>query len=263
MLGLDGGVGREVRILAIFLEHPVVIFSINDNSVPGDTVQSLLSQCERRIEHMIRKTTSQDKDPVCRSLVSLTEDQLELVAKVSDWVEMIPPGVVSQMFSRVISYDGDDDRKMTPMDVWAFMHPGFKQVSYHSKLFSFNLTSLKISIPRKEGNYKPLPNTHKAIIDSLYKAEYLEHLNISGLDHTAVASDHNDITYSDELLEHYLYIITDNISNLSNLVTLNLGSLCNNNILRVISNTCKNLKELRFRGPCSVTDLGVRYIHRK
>merc|ERR1712012_22010 len=156
----------------------------------------------------------------------------------------IPPNVVSQMFSRVISYDGEDDRKMTPMDVWAFMHPGFKQ----------------ISIPRREGNYKPLPNTHKAIIDSLYKAEYLEHLNISGLDHTAVASDHNDITYSDELLEHYLYIITDNISNLPNLVTLNLGSLCNNNILRVISNNCQNLKELRIRGPCSVTDLGVRYL---
>ena len=88
-----------------------------------------MTQCERRIEHLIRKTTCQDKDPVCRSLVSLTEEQLELVGMVSEWVAMIPPNVVSQMFSRVIRYDGEDDRKMTPMDVWAFMHPGFKQVS--------------------------------------------------------------------------------------------------------------------------------------
>ena len=88
-----------------------------------------MTQCERRIEHLIRKTTCQDKDPICRSLVSLTEEQLELVGRVSEWVEMIPPNVVSQMFSRVIRYDGEDDRKMTPMDVWAFMHPGFKQVS--------------------------------------------------------------------------------------------------------------------------------------
>ena len=71
----------------------------------------------------------QGKDPICRSLMSVTEDQLEVVEKVSQWVELLPGGVVSHMFSRVIKYDGDDDRKMTPMDVWAFMHPGFKQVS--------------------------------------------------------------------------------------------------------------------------------------
>ena len=56
------------------------------------------------------------------------EEVLEVVEKVSQWVELLPGGVVSHMFSRVIKYDGDDDRKMTPMDVWAFMHPGFKQV---------------------------------------------------------------------------------------------------------------------------------------
>ena len=98
---------------------------------------------------MIRKTTSQDKDPVCRSLVSLTEDQLEHVAEVSDWVEMIPPGVVSQMFSRVISYDGDDDRKMTPMDVWAFMHPGFKQVSYHFTIIILSYLTIDLNSKKR------------------------------------------------------------------------------------------------------------------
>ena len=78
---------------------------------------------------MIRKTTSQGKDPICRSLVSLTEEQQELVEKVSEWVELLPVGVVSDMFNRVLLYDGDDDRKMSPMDVWALMHPGFKQVN--------------------------------------------------------------------------------------------------------------------------------------
>ena len=65
--------------------------------------------------------------------MSVTEDQLEVVEKVSQWVELLPGGVVSHMFSRVIKYDGDDDRKMTPMDVWAFMHPGFKQVPIQVK----------------------------------------------------------------------------------------------------------------------------------
>ena len=66
---------------------------------------------------------------------------------------------------RVLGYDGDDDRKMTAMDVWALMHPGLKQ----------------LSIPRRDHHYKPLPNTHKAVLDCLYKLEYLEHLNLSGM----------------------------------------------------------------------------------
>ena len=80
------------------------------------------------------------------------------------------------------------------------------------------------------------------------------------MDHTSVKSEHNDITHSEELLEHYLYIITDCLAGLPNLVSLNLGSLCSNNILRVVSNTCGHLRELRLRGPASVTDLGVRYL---
>jgi len=209
------------------------------------SVENLQQLCEIKIEHLIRKTTSQGKDPICRSLVSLTEEQQELVEKVSEWVELLPVGVVSDMFNRVLLYDGDDDRKMSPMDVWALMHPGFKQ----------------LSIPRREEkNYRPLPNTHKAVLDCLFKMEFLEHLNLSGLDHTSVVSEHNDITYSDDLLEHYLYIIADILGNLQNLLSLNLGSLCNNQILRVISNNCHMLKELRLRGPTSISDLGVRYL---
>ena len=75
----------------------------------------------------------------------------------------------------------------------------------------------------------------------------LEFLLYPGLDHTSVKSDHNDITQSEELLEHYLYLITDCLAKLPNLVTLNLGSLVTNNMLRVISNTCRELRELRLR----------------
>ena len=224
-------------------------------------MSALQCLCEERLESLIRKVTKAEKDPVCRSLVSVTEEQLETVTRLADWVETIPVSVVSSMFSRVSSYDGDTGRKMTPMDVWAFMHSGFKQ----------------LSIARRDSHYRPLPNTHKAILDCLHRLPFLEHLNLSGkvainisiaptrelsagLDHTGVASDHNDITYSEELLEHYLYIITDSLSNLPNLVSLNLGSLANNNILRVVSNTCPRLRELRLRGPANVTDLGVRYL---
>ena len=81
-----------------------------------------------RLERIIRKKTSEEKDPICRSLLSLTEDQQETAEKVAGWVELLPPGVVSEIFSRLINYDGENGRKMTPMDVWVFIHPGFKQV---------------------------------------------------------------------------------------------------------------------------------------
>ena len=118
----------------------------------------------------------------------------------------------------------------------------------------------QLCVAQKESSYRPLPNTHKAVLDCLYRLEYLEHLNISGLDHHSVPSEHNDITYSEDLLEHYLYIISECLRNLHSLLTLNLGSLVNNNILRVVSQSCPSLLELRCRGPCSLTDLGVRYL---
>ena len=102
-----------------------------------------------------------------------------------------------------------------------------------------------MSIPRRESSYRPLPNSHKAVLDCLYRLEYLEHLNLSGLDHHSVPSQYNDITYSEDILEHYLYVITDSLRNLGSLVTLNLGSLVNNNMLREVSQRCPGLRELR------------------
>ena len=54
------------------------------------------------MEKIIRKKTSEEKDPVCRSLLSLTEEQQETAEKVAGWVELLPPGVVSEIFSRLI-----------------------------------------------------------------------------------------------------------------------------------------------------------------
>ena len=82
----------------------------------------------------------------------------------------------------------------------------------------------------------------------------------SGLDHTAVKSSHNDLTASEDVLEHYRYIITDALGGLPHLASLNLGSLATNNTLRVLSNSCPRLRELRLRAPAAVTDLGVRYL---
>ena len=144
-------------------------------------VNTLQKLCERRIEKLVRKTTCQEKDPVTRSLVSLTEEQLDTATRIAEWVELMPVNVASDMFDRVLAYDGDDDRcdvmrihhechlycdrKMTPMDVVALLHPGIKQ----------------LTVGRREGQWRPLPNTHKAILDTLYGAQYLQHLNISGV----------------------------------------------------------------------------------
>ena len=45
-------------------------------------VKTLQKLCERRIEKLVRKTTCQEKDPVTRSLASLTEEQQETAMKV-------------------------------------------------------------------------------------------------------------------------------------------------------------------------------------
>ena len=95
---------------------------------PGETVPSLQALSTSCVERIIRKKTSEEKDPICRSLLSLTEEQQETAEKVAGWVELLPPGVVLEIFSRLVNYDGENGRKMTPMDVWVFIHPGFKQV---------------------------------------------------------------------------------------------------------------------------------------
>ena len=33
-----------------------------------------------------------------------------ITMKVAEWVELLPAGVASELFDRVMGYDGDDDR---------------------------------------------------------------------------------------------------------------------------------------------------------
>jgi len=130
------------------------------------------------------------------------------------------------------------------MDIWVLLHPGFKQ----------------LIVGRRDDRNYPLPNTHKSIIDCLFRCKYVEHLNLSGLDEHSTPPDYNDFMHSSETREHYLFILEDGIRNLHRLRTLNLGTLVNNNIIRTVSNCCPYLKEFRIRGPAPVTDLGLRYL---
>ena len=113
-------------------------------------------------------------------------------------------------------------------------------------VFRLFTSHFQLSIPRKDVPHHPLPNTHKAVLDSLFKLTFLEHLNLSGLDEHSTPGNYNDFMHSREVKEHYLYIINDCVGRLSTLLTINLGTLVNNNILRTISNTCRNLRELRY-----------------
>ena len=85
-------------------------------------MRRLQEQCEARIEHLVRKTTSLAKvifkylhnintistisphlqDPVCRALVSLSEDQQRVAEQVAAWVEPLPPRVLTDIFNRVL-----------------------------------------------------------------------------------------------------------------------------------------------------------------
>ncbi len=47
---------------------------------------------------------------------------------------------------------------------------------------------------------------------------------------------------------------------LTNLVSLNVGSLATNGMCRAVAEACPALKELTMCGPCEVTDLGLKYV---
>ena len=86
----------------------------------------------------------------------------------------------------------------------------------------------------------------------LTRCKYLEHLNLSGLDEHSTPADYNDLLHSAEVRstltmvlilvpqvkEHYLNLIEDAVRELPSLVNLNLGTLVNNGILRIVSKTC-------------------------
>ena len=91
------------------------------------------------------------------------------------------------------------------------------------------------------------------------RCKYLEHLNLSGLDEHSTPADYNDLLHSAEVRsilttifilgvmtvpqvkEHYLNLIEDAVRELPSLVNLNLGTLVNNGILRIVSKTCPRL----------------------
>ena len=91
------------------------------------------------------------------------------------------------------------------------------------------------------------------------RCKYLEHLNLSGLDEHSTPADYNDLLHSAEVSsiltmmfilgvmtvpqvkEHYLNLIEDAVRELPSLVNLNLGTLVNNGILRIVSKTCPRL----------------------
>jgi len=210
----------------------------------GRQVLSLQTLACLSLEDIIRKSTDASKDLGCRNLISLVPEQQARAEIIHGYVVDLCPSVAAEILDRVLSYSGDDRRKASPMDIWVLVHPGFKQ----------------LQVPRRENRYYPLPNTHKSIIDCLFRCVYLEHLNLSGMDEHSTPPDYNDFMHSSETREHYLNILEDVIRCLPWLVTLNLGTLVNNNIIRATSNTCTNLKEFRIRGPAPITDLGLRYL---
>ncbi len=68
---------------------------------------------------------------------------------------------------------------------------------------------------------------------------------------------------SDDCREHYLYVLEDSVYRFAKLTHLNLGTLATNSILKAVSETCAELRELRICGGghmSKVGDLGLRYL---
>jgi len=210
----------------------------------SQSVLSLQTLSCLRLEELIRKSTDNSKDLGCRNLISLVPEQQKRAEMIHDYVVDLCPSVVGEILDRVLSYTGEGRPKASPMDIWVLLHPGFKQ----------------LLIGRRDERCYPLPNTHKSILDCLYRCKYLEHLNLSGLDEHSTPPDYNDFMHSSETREHYLNILEDAIRDLPGLLTINLGTLVNNNIARALSNTATKLREFRIRGPAPITDLGLRYL---
>ena len=80
------------------------------------------------VEDVVRKATTQEKDPGCRNLISMTEEQQRSAETVNEYVENLCPNIVSEIFTRVLCYNGETKRRASPQDVCALTHSGFKQV---------------------------------------------------------------------------------------------------------------------------------------
>jgi hypothetical protein len=76
------------------------------------------------------------------------------------------------------------------MDVFVLVHPGAKRVHYPRAGRSTALGNSSCCSKRT-----PLPNVHKALLETLHRCQYLEALNISGLDDHATTSDYNDFKH--------------------------------------------------------------------
>ncbi|XP_023341158.1 uncharacterized protein LOC111711132 [Eurytemora carolleeae] len=162
------------------VDNLAVGFGWRENQQPiGGSVMSLQALACLTIEEMIRKSTDRVKDPGCRNLISLTPEQQNRAEIIHEYVSDLCPNLVSEILERVLSYSGDNRRKASPMDIWVLIHPGFKQ----------------LKVPRRDERSYPLPNTHKSIIDCLYRCKYLEHLNLSGLDEHSTPPDYNDFKH--------------------------------------------------------------------
>ncbi|CAB4062259.1 unnamed protein product [Lepeophtheirus salmonis] len=200
------------------------------------------------LEALIRKNSDIIKDPSCSECSALSTNQLPKAHALRNYVSKIPSPIVSDILHRILNYRGEpsDPRKASPMDIFILIHSSLQKFVYPK-------------LPDHAKRY-PIPNTQKSILESIHRCKFLEVLDLSGMDDHATPLDYNDFQNSSDCKEHYLYVLEDSIYHLEHLVILNIGNFITNSICKAISETCSNLRELRFCGPCKVSDLGLRYI---
>lgn len=83
------------------------------------------------------------------------------------------------------------------MDMWVLVHPGAKRLVY--------------SRPRHNPMHhkrQPLPNTHKALLESLHRCSYLENLNVSGMDDHATTPDYNDLAHRSDIKQNLSFYLS-------------------------------------------------------
>ena len=61
---------------------------------------------------MIRKASEAHLDPACPDLSALSDRQKKLAQPAQDFVREVPAQIIMDILHRVLSYNGDDERKV-------------------------------------------------------------------------------------------------------------------------------------------------------
>ncbi|XP_059080709.1 uncharacterized protein LOC131878650 [Tigriopus californicus] len=129
----------------------------------GRKVVTLQALSSKSVERVIRNACDRNWDPMCHELEALSQEQKKRGLAIREYVADIPVAEIDEIFRRVMTYNGESEAKVSPMDIWVLIHPLTKSIVFQSS------------------SKEPIRGTQKALLESLHRCKYLEVLDINSM----------------------------------------------------------------------------------